>query len=124
MSNNPIEFIVDGLVKGEHFTVIGCCGDEPIKLGDEFDAVYRLKKRRYPDEMGDEPVREEERPVSLKVICVHAYGRSLPLLGQGMTGSIAVDGRGTESIAPGWILGRSAVTAPVPSVAAGSNGLG
>jgi hypothetical protein len=124
MSTNPIEFIIDDFARGEHFTAIGRCGDEPIRLGDEFDAIYRLKKRRYPDEMGDEPIREEERPVSLKVSCIHAYGRSLPLLGQGMTGSIAVDGRGTELIAPGWILGRSAVAAPVSTVAAGSNGVG
>jgi hypothetical protein len=106
MTTRPIEFIIDGLVDGEHFNVIGCCGDEPIALGDEFDAIYRLKKRRYPDEVGDDPVREVEHPVSLKVVCIHAYDRSLPVLGQGSTGSVAIDGRGVELIAPGWILGR------------------
>jgi hypothetical protein len=106
MTTRPIEFIIDGLVAGERATVIGCCGDEPIHLGDEFDSIYRLKKRRYPDEVGDEPVREVEHPVSLKVVCIHAYDRSLPVLGQGSTGSIAIDGRGVELIAPGWVLGR------------------
>lgn len=120
MNDSAIAFIVDGFVQGEHFTAIGRCGDEPIRLGDEFDAIYRLKRRRYPEEMGDEPVREEEYPVSLKVTCIHAYGRSLPVLGQCMTGSITIEGRGAEWIAPGWLLGRSAVAATVPT-AAGSN---
>ena len=123
MNDNAIEFIIDGFVHGDHLTVIGRCGDEPIHSGDEFDAIYRLKKRRYPDEMGDEPVREEEYPVSLKVTCIHAYGRSLPVMGQGMTGSIVVDGCGAGRIAPGWILGRSAVAADL-AASAGSSRLG
>lgn len=121
MTGDLIEFIIDGLVPGRHLTIVGCCGDEPIRLGDEFDAIYRLKKRRYPEEVGDEPVREREHPVSLKVVCVHAYGKSLPELGQGMTGSVAVEGLGGEMIAPGWILGRSSAVA---RLAAGSSGPG
>jgi hypothetical protein len=106
MTSRPIEFSVDGFVQGEHFTVLGRCGDESIDLGDEFDAIYHLKKRRYPDEVGDEPVREVEIPVRLRVVCIHAYLKSLPALGQGMTGSIAIEGAGLEYIAPGWVLGR------------------
>jgi hypothetical protein len=121
MTIKPIEFCVDGFSVGDRFTVVGRCGDEPIDVGDEFDAVYRFKKRRYPDELGDEPVREEEVPVVLRVVCIHAYQRSLPALGQGMTGSIAVEGSGLEFISPGWILGRAArppkskVESPSPS---------
>ncbi|MFI5457233.1 MAG: hypothetical protein ACHRXM_17445 [Isosphaerales bacterium] len=101
-----LEFIVDGFVQGERFTVIGCCGDAPIQVGDVFDAVYRNKRRRYPDELGDEPVREVEKPAAIRVVCIHAYERSLNTLGEGMTGSLTLEGDGLQYLAPGWILGR------------------
>ena len=91
----PIEFIVEAIVTGAsgRFTVIGRCGDTPIRVDDRFDAVYRYKPRRYPDEMDDDPVRESQEPAELKVECIHAYERSLPILGQGMTG-VPRPGRG------------------------------
>jgi hypothetical protein len=101
-----LEFIVVGLVDGDHISVIGRCGDAPINVGDVFDAVYRYKHRRYPDEMGNEPVREIEKPAALRVMCIHAYEMSLDALGEGMTGSLTLDGDGLEYLAPGWILGR------------------
>jgi hypothetical protein len=106
MAEKQREFIVCGFVHGEHFTVIGRCGDMPIHVGDVFDAVYRLKRRRYPDEMGDEPVREVEKPAAIRVVCIHAYQRSLQTMGAGMTGSLTLEGDGLQYIAPGWILGR------------------
>jgi hypothetical protein len=99
-------FIVDGFVQGEMFSVVGRCGDAPIHVGEVFDAVYRYKRRRPPDELGDEPVREVERPAAIRVVCIHAYGMSLEFLGEGMTGSLTLDGEGLQYIAPGWILGR------------------
>jgi hypothetical protein len=108
MDPQNIEFIVEYWVPGEsgQFTVIGRCGDEPIRVNDTFDAVFRYKHRRYPDELGDEPVREVERPVSLRVECIHAYERSLGVLGQGMTGSLVLRGDGLQHVVPGWVLGR------------------
>jgi len=106
MTGEGLEFIVDGFIQGERFTVIGCCGDAPIHVGDVFDAVYRNKRRRYPDEMGDEPVREVEKPAAIRVVCIHAYERSLNTLGEGMTGSLTLEGDGLQYLAPGWILGR------------------
>lgn len=103
---HQLMFIVDGFVHGEHFTALGQCGDVPIHVGDVFDTVYRNKRRRYPDELGDEPVREVERPAALRVVCIHAYERSLSALGEGMTGSLTLEGEGLQYIAPGWILGR------------------
>lgn len=100
------EFIVDGYHIDSHFTVFGRAGDKLIRIGDEFDALYRYKRRRYPDELGEEPVREVEKPVSLRVVCIHSYGRSLEMLGQGMTGSLALEGQGYEQITTGWVLGR------------------
>ena len=114
MTEKELEFIVVGFVQGEHFTVIGRCGDVPIHVGDVFDAVFRYKRRRYPDELGDEPVREVEKPAAIRVVCIHAYERSLKTLGEGMTGSLTLEGDGLQYLAPGWILGRKS---EVPSTA-------
>jgi len=113
MTESDLEFLVDGFVQGEHFTVLGCCGDAPIHVGDVFDAVYRNKRRRYPDEMGDEPVREVQKPAAIRVVCIHAYERSLRTLGEGMAGSLTLEGDGIQYLAPGWILGRKSETPAV-----------
>ncbi len=106
MTENEIQFIVVGVDHGEHFAVLGCCGDVPIHVGDMFDAVYRYKRRRSPDELGDEPIRELEEPAAIRVVCIHAYDLSLEMIGQGMTGSLVLEGEGLQLLAPGWILGR------------------
>jgi hypothetical protein len=103
MIDKELQFIVDGYVPGERFTVVGRCGDMPIHVGDTFDAGYRYRHRRYPDELGDEPIREVEKPSAIRVISIHAYERCLQTLGQGMTGSLSIEGDGLEYIAPGWI---------------------
>lgn len=113
MIDKELQFIVAGVVHGERFTVIGRCGDRPIHVGDVFDAVYRYKRRRYPDELGDEPVREIEKPAAIRVVSIHAYERCLQALGQGMTGSLSLEGDGLQYLAPGWILG-SRIEAPSP----------
>ena len=107
MAAKESEFLVDGWVMNAsgQFQVIGCCGDVPIRLNDQFDVIFRYKKRRFPDELGDDPIREEEIPASIRVEHIHAYERSLGMLGQGMTGSIIVSGEGIEKIARGWVLG-------------------
>jgi hypothetical protein len=106
MINKEFQFIVDRVVDGEYFTVLGRCGDVQIHVGDVFDAVYRYKRRRYPDERGDEPVREVEKPAAIRVVCIHAYQRSLQTMGRGMTGSLTLEGDGLQYLAPGWILGQ------------------
>jgi hypothetical protein len=113
MVEKQLEFIVCGLVQGDHFTVIGRCGDLSIHVGDVFDVVYRNKRRRYPDEMGDDPVREVEKPAAIRVLCIHAYQRSLQTLGGGHTGSLTLEGDGTQYLAPGWILGRRSEAATI-----------
>jgi len=125
MTGKGLEFIVDGFVQGEHFTVLGRCVDAPIHVGDVFDSVYRNKRRRYPDELGDEPVREVEKPAAIRVVCIHSYERSLNTLGEGMTGSLTMEGDGLQYLAPGWILGRKsespAVVVPGPRPASVSS---
>ncbi len=112
MTKPTSEFIVDGFATGEsgRFTIIGRCGDEPIMVGDVFDAVFRYRHRRYPDEMGMEPVREFEHPACLRVESISAYQHSLDELGQGMTGSLVVSGEGSGCISPGWVLGAKRAT--------------
>jgi hypothetical protein len=105
MIAKELQFIVVDVVHGEQFTIIGRCGDKPIRVGEEFDAVYRYK-RRSRAELGDEPVREVEKPAAIRVVCIHAYERSLKALGEGMTGSLTLEGEGIQYIAPGWIVGR------------------
>lgn len=110
MTADELQFIVDGFVHGERFTVVGRCGDRQIHVGDVFDAVYRYKRRRYPDELGDEPIREIEKPASIRVVSIHAYQRCLQTLGEGMTGSLTIEGDGLQHLAPGWILGQRSET--------------
>jgi hypothetical protein len=112
MIDNEFQFIVVGVVKGEHFTVLGRCGDVPIHVGDVFDAVYRYNWRSR-DELGDEPVREIEKPAAIRVTCIHAFDKSLQMMGEGLTGSLGLEGEGLQFLAPGWILGRKSEDTPV-----------
>ncbi len=106
MSHHAFEFIVAGHVAGEVFHVIGRNGDEDIKIGDTFDAMYRYERATTPEDLARDPVRECERQVRLRVTGIRALHRSLQCLGVGMTGALAVEGEGKEDIAPGWVLGR------------------
>jgi hypothetical protein len=96
----------DNQLAGPYCVLVGRCGDEPISKGQVLSAVYRYKKRRYPDEMGNDPVREIERPVRLEVVEIQIHGRSFEQLGQGMTGALFVKGEGIDCLAPGWVLGQ------------------
>ncbi|MGP0066980.1 MAG: hypothetical protein ACLQGP_25730 [Isosphaeraceae bacterium] len=112
MNGPELQFIFDGFADLERSIALGRCGDVPIHLGDVFDAVYRHKRRRYPDEMGDDPVREVEKPAAIQVVGIHAYERCLKTLGQGMTGSLTLEGDGLQYLAPGWILGQKSEVEP------------
>jgi hypothetical protein len=113
MEQNELQFILVGVLRDERFTVLGRCGGVPIHVGDVFDAVYRYKPLRYPDQMGDEPVREIKRPAAIRFICIHAFERSLMMMGEGMTGSLGLEGEGLQFLAPGWILGRKSENSTV-----------
>jgi hypothetical protein len=115
MIADKLQFIVVGVVHGEQFTVLGRCGDLPIHVGELFDAVYRYN-RRSRAQLGDEPVREVEKPAAIRVVCIHAYERSLKALGEGMTGSLTLEGDGLQYLAPGWILGRKSENPSIESL--------
>ena len=106
MKTDRVEFIVEGIAPGEmgRTTVIGRNGDRPIHLDETFDLMVRHKRRHFSEGPRDEPVVEEERPIDVRVVCIHAYDRSLEELGEGMTGSLVLEGQGSRSLAPGWVL--------------------
>lgn len=115
MNPTTIEFIVAGLVSdgGEMLQVVGRCGGEMIRVGDRFDAIYRYRRAQSLDDYGAEPIRDVERPASLRVVAISGLDRPLSLLGQGMTGSLTIEGEGVEDVAPGWVLGlRGHATGP------------
>lgn len=88
----PTEFIVNGFVEGfaGELRIMGRCGDASIRLGDVFD-----KLRDQVDGM---------KAVSLEVVAIQAYGRSLTELGMGMTGTIDVRGEGVQLLRPSSVL--------------------
>ncbi|HEY2155446.1 MAG TPA: hypothetical protein VGH33_07440 [Isosphaeraceae bacterium] len=109
MERRPIEFVIDfwETSPSGQVSVIGRCGDRPIRVGEAFDVVYSFKPRLYPEGLAEPPVVDQVIPVSLAVEGIDAYERSLPELGEGMTGRIVLNGRGLHHVAPGWMLGRS-----------------
>ncbi len=101
------EFMVDAIeeIEPNQWRVVGRCGDIPIRIGDRFDRVFCYKPRQYPEESGCPPVREITKKIGMSVLRIHAYQRSLPELGQGMTGLLVIEGEGADLIQPDWILG-------------------
>ena len=110
--SHPIEFSVTGFVAGisELLHVIGRCGDTPLNLGDEFEAVYDYSYRAQPDgrEIA-EPLNII--PVRLKIVSIHAYQSELIDLGSGMTGRLSLSGTGIDLVRPRCVLGS-----PIPAV--------
>jgi len=109
MKARPIEFVVIGVVAGGDsglLRVIGRCGAEPIRLGDRFHSLIRLRPRKYPDELGMADERQEEKAVSIDVKQIQAYCEEMDELGQGMTGALGLTGQGIELVESGWILGQ------------------
>lgn len=100
------QFFIEGYVTGEsgRHTVIGRNGDMPIRIGDIFTVVARYRPRRYPDDSNKQPEIEVKKAVGLRVTCLHAYEQSLDELGEGTTGSVALEGEGADRLGPGWVL--------------------
>ena len=106
MSNHQIEFIVAGIVPegSGRLSVIGRNGDRPIPLDQTFDTLVRRRRDRQIIVPGSDSMIDEERSVQVRVVSIHAYERSLPVLGEGMTGSLLLEGEGVRCIAPGCVL--------------------
>ncbi len=116
MKTDQVEFIVVGTAPEEmgRITVIGRNGNRLIPLNETFDAMVRHRRRRIPEELGAEPVVEEERTIDVRVVAIHAYERSLEALGQGMTGSLSLEGQGVRWLTAGWVLTKRNESPDVP----------
>lgn len=103
------EFIIMGVVEGCHCRAIGRCCDVPIRVGDQFNAVYRYKPPVTLEDYAKEPELEgEERRVSLRVEAIQSYERPVSHLSPGMTGTLQISGTGCNFLGPGWVLSDSA----------------
>jgi hypothetical protein len=99
-----LSFYVNGAVQGEQMQVIGRCGDQPIPRGELFVIACRYKPRERLEDFVNPPELIDSIPVSLRVLEIQAYDRSLDELGEGMTGSLVLGGDGFERIGPETIL--------------------
>jgi len=97
-------FLVEEAVPGEQAHVIGRCGDEAIHVGEVFSRVCRYHPRKSLADFTTPPQFMESFPITLRVVAIQAYGRSLDELGPGMTGSLVLSGDGMTSIIPGVLL--------------------
>ena len=107
--NRNIEFYVSGEVSGAsgHYHVIGRCGEDAIRVGDVFTAVYQYPTATVENGAEWEPRRLDEQPIQLRVDAIHAYEHCLKELGTGMTGSLDLSGVGAERVYDSSVLGLS-----------------
>jgi hypothetical protein len=100
---DPIGFIVVSCVRGEsgRFHAIGRCGDRAIRIGDTFTSIY------LPDRADEivSPGPDTRTEVRLHIVGVQAYQKMLSVLGEGMTGTIDLEGPDVNLVAPGAVLG-------------------
>lgn len=110
---DAMEFYVSGSVRGEAglLSIIGRCGDEPIRPGDEFRAIFREKPRQYPE--GLESPREIEQCRDLRVAVqeIEAYGKTMDFLPPHMTGILRCANSSVELVPGGWTLTDQCATA-------------
>ena len=101
-----MEFYISGSVHGEtgFLSIIGRCGNEPIRPGVEFRAILREKPRLYPN--GFESPREIEacKSILIKVREVEVYGKKVESLPPNTTGVLRCDDYSVELVPGGWIL--------------------
>lgn len=108
-----MEFYISGSVQGETglLSIIGRCGNEPIRPGVEFRAILQEKLRPYPD--GLELPREIEKckSVRIRVQEVEVYGKKVDILPANTAGVLRCDAYSVELVPGGWILTDQCVTA-------------
>ncbi len=101
-----MEFYISGSVKGEtgSVSIIGRCGNEPIRPGVEFLAMLREKPRNYPE--GLELPREIEncQAIHITVMEIEAYGKKAEMLPGNTTGILRCVGCPSDLLPGGWIL--------------------
>ena len=108
-----MEFYISGSVHGDtgFLSIIGRCGNEPIRTGVEFRAILKEKPRHYPD--GLESPREIEKcqTISIKVQEVEVYGKTVEILPANTTGVLRCVDYSVDLVPGGWILTDQCVAA-------------
>ncbi len=112
-ADEEMEFYISSSVHGETgcLSIIGRCGNEPIRPGVEFRAILKEKPRQYP--AGLELPREIEKckSISIRVQEVEVYGKKVELLPANMTGVLRCIDYTVDLVPGGWILTDRCVTA-------------
>jgi hypothetical protein len=108
-----MEFHISGSVHGETglLSIIGRCGNEPIRPGAEFRAILKERPRSYPD--GLELPREIEKckDILIRVQEVEVYGKKAEILPANTTGVLRCADHSIDLVPGGWILTDQCVTA-------------
>lgn len=118
MTSGPGQFVVAGIVDGQELlrakycSVIGRCGQTPVRLGDRFDGVVRFDEPKSTQDYERPPKALAEEKVELAIQKISAYGRERTVLEAGMTGSLVLTGLGLDKLGAGCALMLS-----VPSAA-------
>lgn len=114
---DPMEFYISASVHGESglLSIIGRCGSQPVRPGDEFRAIIHERPRHYPEGLESPREIEECREVRIKVKEVEAYGKKVDVLPANTTGVLRCDDYSLELVPGGWILIDQCVVANSPT---------
>jgi hypothetical protein len=110
MTQNQVEFVVSGIVRGEellgqpYLAIIGRCGTIPVRRGDHFRSAVRVDEPEYPHGFEADPVELNRQEIDLAVRGVHSYGEERDQLDRGMTGTLFLTGEGIDRIELGHVL--------------------
>lgn len=118
MMGEAMEFHISGSVRGESglLSIIGRCGDEAVRPGTKFRAIFRNKPREYPDGLEAPPEVEECRDLCVTVKEVESYGKTVDVLPPNMTGVLRCIDSSVELVPGGWVLTDQCVSAKAKAV--------
>jgi len=108
-----MEFYISSSVNGEsgYLSVIGRCGNEPIRPGDEFHAILKTKPRQYPEGLESPQEIEKCKSIRMRVYEVEAYGKKVEILPANTTGILRCIDCSIDLVPGGWILSDQCVNA-------------
>ena len=112
-----MEFLISASANGESgfLSIIGRCGDQPVRPGVEFRAIMREKPRAYPDGLEWPREIEECRMVHITVKEIEAFGKRVEVLPANATGVLRCSESSVELVPGGWILTDQCVAAKAPA---------
>ena len=110
-----MELYISDSVHGETglLSIIGRCGDEPIRPGVEFHAILKERPRQFPDGLELPQVIEKCRGIQIKVQELEAYGKKVDILPPHTTGVLRCVDYSVDLVPSGWILTDRCVSSNV-----------